>query len=77
MADITFDILKIYDVLAEERGGWKKECSLVSWNGRNPKLDVRDWSPDHSKMGKGLAFSREEAEILRRALDTALSEPWT
>jgi hypothetical protein len=75
MPDITFDILKAYGVLSEEKGGWKKELNLVSWNGRNPKLDIRDWSPDHSKMGKGLTFTREEAEILREMLNTALNEP--
>ncbi|MDR2052704.1 MAG: hypothetical protein LBP80_04745, partial [Treponema sp.] len=58
MPDITFDILKAYGVLSEEKGGWKKELNLVSWNGRNPKLDIRDWSPEHDKMGKGVTFTR-------------------
>jgi hypothetical protein len=71
--EISFDILKTYGVIAEERGGWKKELNLVAWNGRSPKFDIRDWSPDHEKMGKGITLTREEAEILRELLNAALA----
>ncbi|MDR3337476.1 MAG: YdbC family protein [Treponema sp.] len=74
MPDITFDILKHFGVLSEEKGGWKKELNLVSWNGRNPKFDIRDWAPDHEKMGKGITLSREEAETLKEMLAAALEE---
>ncbi|MDR3276650.1 MAG: hypothetical protein LBT11_05510 [Treponema sp.] len=72
MADITFDILKHFGVLSEERNGWKKEVNLVSWNGRNPKIDIRDWAPGHEKMGKGITLTTEEAQPLQGLLDTAL-----
>jgi hypothetical protein len=75
MADITYDILKTYGVLSEERGGWKKEINLVSWNGRNPKIDIRDWAPGHEKMGKGITLTREEAVKLMDCLSSALAEP--
>ena len=64
MADITFDIVKKYGVISEEKGGWRKELNLVSWNGRTPKLDIRDWSPDHEKMGKGITLTKDEAAKL-------------
>ncbi|GHT95492.1 hypothetical protein FACS1894141_4190 [Spirochaetia bacterium] len=73
MPDITFDIIKTFGVLSEERGGWKKELNLVSWNGRTPKFDIRDWAPGHEKMGKGLTLDREEAETLIELLNTALA----
>ena len=47
MPDISFDILKCFGVISEEKGGWKKELNLVSWNGRSPKFDIRDWEPGH------------------------------
>ncbi|GHU83672.1 hypothetical protein FACS189468_8990 [Spirochaetia bacterium] len=72
MPDISFDILKNYGVLSEEKSGWKKELTLVSWNGRNPKFDLRDWAPDHEKMGKGITLTREEAEKLAELLKAAL-----
>jgi hypothetical protein len=74
MPDITFDILKHYGVLSEEKGGWKKEINLVSWNGRNPKFDIRDWAPGHEKMGKGITLTWEEAAQLADLLATALEE---
>ncbi|PKL26790.1 MAG: hypothetical protein CVV47_01090 [Spirochaetae bacterium HGW-Spirochaetae-3] len=50
------------------------ELNLVSWNGREPKLDVRSWDPSHSRMGKGIALTKEEAERLRDALGAYLAE---
>ena len=74
MPDITYDILKHYGVLGEDKGGWKKEINLVSWNGRTPKFDIRDWDPGHQKMGKGITLTRAEAlllvEVLSRSLTT-------
>jgi hypothetical protein len=73
MADITFDIVKSYGVISEEKGGWRKELNLVSWNGRTPKLDIRDWSPDHEKMGKGITLSKDEAAKLAELFKIAMS----
>jgi hypothetical protein len=74
MPDITFDIMKTFGIISEERGGWKKELTLVSWNARNPKYDIREWAPDHQKMGKGITLSPEEARTLLGLLKTALDE---
>jgi hypothetical protein len=74
MADITFEIVKTYGVIAEEKGGWRKELNLVSWNGRTPKLDIRDWSPDHEKMGKGITLTKDEAAKLAELLNSANSQ---
>jgi hypothetical protein len=74
MADITFDVVKHFGVISEEKGGWKKELNLVSWNGRAPKLDVRDWAPEHGKMGKGITLTADEAAKLAELLATALVE---
>ncbi|MDR2103714.1 MAG: hypothetical protein LBP42_06400 [Treponema sp.] len=75
MPEITYDILKTYGVLSEEKTRWKKEVNLVSWNGRNPKIDIRDWAPEHEKMGKGITLTREEAAKLRECLSAILAEP--
>lgn len=50
------------------RTSWTKELNLVSWNDKEPKYDLREWSPDHSKMGKGVTLSREELDALKAAL---------
>ncbi len=72
MADITFDVVKHFGVLSEEKTGWKKEVNLVSWNGRTPKIDIRDWAPGHEKMGKGITLSPEEAKSLVEILSKAV-----
>jgi hypothetical protein len=74
MAEISFDIVKHLGVISEEKSGWKKELNMVSWNGRNPKLDLRDWSPDHEKMGKGVTLSQDEAEKLAELLTVVVKE---
>ena len=55
-------------VLESRDNGWNRECNLVSWNGNDPKIDIRDWSSDHQKMTKGLTMSEIQAEKLARAL---------
>ena len=68
MADIKFSIEKSYGVLSTNAKGWSKEPNLISWNEREPKLDIREWSPDHSKMGKGVTLTTEEAIKLKELL---------
>ena len=74
MSEITFNIVKTYSVLSSEKNGWKKELNLVSWNDRQAKFDIRSWSPDHEKMGKGITLTPEEAAKLASALTPALAE---
>lgn len=64
MADIKFEIKEEYGVLSESTKGWKKELNLISQNDAAPKYDIRDWSPDHEKMGKGVTLSTDEAKAL-------------
>jgi hypothetical protein len=51
MAEIKYEIIKEIGVLSESPKGWTKEVNLVSWNGAEPKYDLRDWALDHEKMG--------------------------
>lgn len=69
MADIEFTIVDEIGVLSTSEKGWNKELNLVSWNGRDPKYDLRDWSPDHTKMGKGVTLSRDELVKLKEVLN--------
>ena len=68
MNEIKFEILKNIGVLSTSAGGWSKELNLISWNDREPKYDLRDWSADHGKMGKGITLSAEELQALKELL---------
>ncbi|WP_048600827.1 YdbC family protein [Rubeoparvulum massiliense] len=69
MAEIKFDIREAYGALSESAKGWKKELNLISWNDKEPKYDLRDWSPEHEKMGKGVTMTAEELRKLRDILN--------
>jgi hypothetical protein len=42
----------------------------VSWNGNDPKYDLRSWDDSHEKMGKGITLSEEEIKKLRDLLNS-------
>lgn len=74
--EIKFEIVKKYGALSESsRGfsqGWRKEVNQVSWNARPPKIDIRDWADDHTRMGKGITLNRDEAARLYEFLGVYL-----
>lgn len=65
MSDFNYEVVEHIGVLSESPSGWMRELNLVSWNDRPAKYDIRDWSPDHEKMGKGLTFTKEELDLLK------------
>lgn len=68
MAELKYEIIKSIGILSETNNGWKKEVNIVSWNGGEPKYDIRSWNPDHTKMGRGVTLSSTEIEKLRELL---------
>jgi hypothetical protein len=70
MDDIDYEIVMQIGVVSQSGSGWTKELNLISWNGRAPKYDIRDWSPGHQKMGRGVTLSREELLALRDLLNS-------
>jgi hypothetical protein len=69
MAELKFEITEELGSIGENARGWSKELNLVSWNEREPKYDLRDWSPDHSRMGKGVTLTIDELASLRDLLN--------
>ena len=74
MPDFEFKVEKPIAVLSTSSKGWTKEVNMVSWNGREAKLDIREWAPGENinerKMGKGITFTTEEAKQLKKALNS-------
>ena len=69
MAEFTYNISEQIGVLSASSTGWNREINMVSWNGREPKFDIRDWAPNNEKMGKGISLSREEVKALKEILN--------
>lgn len=74
MKDIQYEIVKEIAVLSTSDSGYTKEINLISWNGAEPKYDIRSFSPNREKCGKGVALTEAEAEKLLAALQKVLSE---
>lgn len=67
MAEFKFEIVEHLLTLSESDKGWTKELNRVSFNGAEPKFDIRSWSPDHKKMGKGITLTNDEFKIILEA----------
>ena len=64
MAEFKYEITERIAVLSQSPNGWERQLNLVSWNERDPKFDLREWSPDHTKMGKGITLTYEEMQAV-------------
>ena len=62
--ELKFEIVQHFGVLKERKNGWRKEINKVSWNGAEPKWDIREWNEEHDKSSKGTTLSNDEAKIL-------------
>ncbi len=73
MAEFKYEITERVAVLSQNPNGWERQLNMVSWNEREPKYDIRDWSPDGSKMGKGISLSHDEITILKDVLNEIIT----
>lgn len=74
MADINYEIIEELGILSSTASGWQKELNFISWNEGEPKYDIRMWSPDHQRMGKGISLSYAEAQALLKILKNMLPD---
>ena len=72
MKEIQYEIVKEIAVLSASDSGYTKEINLISWNGREPKYDIRSFSPNREKCGKGITLNADEAAALLEALTRLL-----
>ena len=69
MSEIKYEIIKKIGVLSKSASKWTKEINLISWNDEDANYDIREWSPDRKKRGKGVSLSREELSTLKELLN--------
>ena len=70
--EFKYEIINSICVIGEGSRGWKKELNRVSWNGGEPKYDLRDWAPDHEKIGKGITMTETELRALKKLIDAEI-----
>lgn len=69
MAELKYEIQEEIAAISEPIGGWQKELNLISWNEKPAKYDIRSWTADHSRMGKGITLTEDELLELKKILD--------
>lgn len=74
MADFKYEIIQELGYISKSSKGWSKELNVITWNGGTPKIDIRDWAPEHEKIGKGITLTEEEAEKLYSLLGKFLQK---
>ena len=72
MREIQYEIVKEIAVLSTGDSGYTKEINLISWNGKEPKYDIRSFSPNREKCGNGITLNADEAAALLKALQKQL-----
>ena len=73
MREIQYEIVKEIAVLSTGDSGYTKEINLISWNGKEPKYDIRSFSPNREKCGKGITLNADEAAALLKSLQKELN----
>lgn len=69
MPEFKYEIVESFGTISENASGWTRELNLISWNGGKPKYDIRDWAPDHEKMGKGIGLTKDELADLKDLIE--------
>lgn len=55
-SDFKCEIVERLGVLSTDTKGWRKEINLISYNDKEPMIDIRTWSPE-GRMGKGVTLT--------------------
>ncbi|QKY71344.1 YdbC family protein [Lentibacillus sp. CBA3610] len=71
---VDWDVIEEIAVLHESQAGWTKELNIISWNGAEPKYDVRWWNPDKTRLGKGFTFTADELSKLKTIINIKLPD---
>lgn len=67
-SEAKFEIVNQIGVISSD-GKWRLELNRVSWEGREPKYDLRKWDPNHEKMSKGITLTEKELLNLCEVLE--------
>ncbi len=70
---MTLKVIKKIALISGSETGFRKELNIVSWNGKEPKYDLRSWSPEGIAL-KGLTLTEEEAKELQKVLNEIFTE---
>lgn len=65
---VTYEVIEHLGSIGEDYNGYLKEVNIVSWNRKEPKIDIRSWDENHERMTKGITLTDAEAHDLYEVL---------
>lgn len=65
--EFKYEITKHIATLSESNG-YTVEVNMISYNDKEPKLDIRKWDRNKDVMLKGISLSADEVKALVEAL---------
>ena len=70
---MTMEVIKKIALISGTETGFRKELNFISWNGKEPKIDLRKWSPESTAL-RGLTLTEDEAKKLQKVLNDMFAE---
>lgn len=70
---MTMEFIKKIALISGSETGFRKELNIVSWNGKEPKYDLRNWSPEGIPL-RGVTLTEDEAKGLQKVLNDMFAE---
>lgn len=71
--ELKYEIINQIGTVSTTSSGWSIELNRISWNGNEPKYDLRSWSQDHTWMGKGITLTESEIITLSDILNAEVA----
>lgn len=75
ISEVRYTIVEECGIIATYPRGWKKELNRISWNGKKPEWDIRDWSADREFMSTGVTLTDEEMQALVSIMKARSKKP--
>ena len=75
--EIKYEVVEKCGIISEGNGGYNMELRYISWNGKEPKYDIRTWKikEDGTEiMGKGITLTGEQLENLGEIINRLAKE---
>lgn len=61
MEEKNYELVEDYGTLADHGRSMTKHFAKVKWFNNEEKFDIRPWSSDMEKYGKGITLNEDEA----------------
>lgn len=78
MTNSKYEVIKDYGTINKRTDAlgntWIKRVRFISWNGKRPLLDIREWSADDSVCRDGMRLNWHEVDALEDVLKAIREE---